>query len=254
MMRTEMPKKYWANLPEAATIPGLLQNAPARTREMLEREASIPRRKDPVKAVAAMGQQAPQSLEALNALISATPPFVSGGTRAVLGEGPIGAALALVGEQPSDEEDMQGRPFVGPAGRLLMEMMEEAGIARGRSYLTNAVKHFKFEPRGKRRLHKTPTAGEVSHYRWWLNTELDFVQPRLVVALGATAALALGGKAVSVTQLRGPRQLGERRAFITTHPSYILRLPDRAAQDEARARLVADLAAAKALAEEMIAA
>lgn len=248
MMRTEMPKKYWANLPEARLIPELLETAPARVAAMIEREAQAPRKRDPQKAVAAMAQQAPASLAALNDLIRATPAFVPGGTRAVLGEGPEGAALALVGEQPGDQEDIEGRPFVGPAGQLLMRALEEAGLERERLYLTNAVKHFKFVSRGKRRLHQKPTAGEVKHYRWWLEAELDFVRPRLVVALGGTAALALTGQSLAVTRERGPRTLGRHPGFVTTHPSYLLRLPDPAAQAEGFAALVADLRQARELA------
>jgi DNA polymerase len=249
MMRSEMPRKYWPNLPEARLIPGLLEQAPARVAEMLAREAAAPRKRDPQKAVAAMAQQAPSSLEALNALIAASPAFVAGGTRAVLGEGPLHPRLALVGEQPGDQEDEEGRPFVGPAGQLLMKAMAEAGLSREAAYLTNAVKHFKFVPRGTRRLHQKPTAGEVKHYRWWLEKELDFVRPRLVVALGGTAALALTGKALAVTRERGPRQLGTHAGYLTVHPSYLLRLPEESARNAAYAAFVGDLAAAKALAE-----
>ncbi|MPT21711.1 MAG: DUF4130 domain-containing protein, partial [Starkeya sp.] len=249
MMRTEMPKKYWPNLPEARLIPGLLEQAPARLADMLAREAAAPRKRDPQKAVAAMAQQAPSSLEELNALIAASPAFVTGGTRAVLGEGPLHPRLALVGEQPGDQEDEEGRPFVGPAGQLLMKAMAEAGLTREAVYLTNAVKHFKFVPRGTRRLHQKPTAGEVKHYRWWLEKELDFVRPRLVVALGGTAALALTGTALAVTRERGPRQLGAHAGYVTVHPSYLLRLPEERARREAYSAFVADLTAAKALAE-----
>lgn len=249
MMRTEMPKKYWPNLPEARLIPGLLESAPARVAEMLAREDAAPRKRDPQKAVAAMAQQAPSSLEALNALIAASPAFVAGGTRAVLGEGPLHPRLALVGEQPGDQEDEEGRPFVGPAGQLLMKAMAEAGLSREAVYLTNAVKHFKFVPRGTRRLHQKPTAGEVKHYRWWLEKELDFVRPRLVVALGGTAALALTGTALAVTRERGPHRLGAHEGYLTFHPSYLLRLPEEVARREAYFAFVADLAAAKALAE-----
>ncbi len=249
MMRTEMPRKYWPNLPEARLIPALLESAPARVAEMLAREARAPRKRDPARAVAAMAHQAPASLAALNTLISATPAFVSGGTRAVLGEGPLEPDLALVGEQPGDQEDVEGRPFVGPAGQLLMKAMAEAELAREAVYLTNAVKHFKFVQRGKRRLHQKPTAGEVKHYRWWLETELSFVRPRLVVALGGTAALALTGEALAVSRTRGARRLGAHDGYVTFHPSYLLRLPDETARREAYAALVADLAAAKALAQ-----
>ncbi|WP_439815055.1 UdgX family uracil-DNA binding protein [Zavarzinia sp. CC-PAN008] len=245
-MRSEMPRKYWANMPETQAIPELIRSAPARVREMIEREAAMPTKRNPDRAVAAMAEQAPHSLEALNRLIAATPPFVPGGTRAVLGEGPLRPDLAFVGEQPGDQEDLQGRPFVGPAGQLLDRALAEAGIDRARTYVTNAVKHFKFEQQGKRRLHKTPTAGEVKHYRWWLEQELDFVQPRLVVALGATAVLALAGRPIPVTANRGPTTFANRPGFITVHPSYLLRLPDEAAKAEAWRAFVADLARARA--------
>jgi len=183
-------------------------------------------KRNPEKAVAAMADQDPKTLEALNSLIAASEPMVTGGTRAVLGEGPLGADIAFVGEQPGDQEDLEGRPFVGPAGAMLDRAMREVGIDRSKVYVTNAVKHFKYEQRGKRRLHQSPTAGEVKHYRWWLTRELDFVAPKLVVALGATAVLALTGKALPVTKVRGPHELGGHKGFITVHPSYLLRIPD----------------------------
>ena len=160
---------------------------------------------------------------------------------AVPGEGPEGAAIALVGEQPGNEEDRQGRPFVGPAGQLLDRAMKDAGIARDRVYLTNAVKHFKFEQRGKRRIHQRPTAGEVRLYRWWLQKELDFVDPKLVVALGATALLALTGKAQPVSKARGEAVLDGRHGFVTVHPSYLLRVPNPSERQRAYRDFVADL-------------
>ncbi|GGC74380.1 UdgX family uracil-DNA binding protein [Chelatococcus reniformis] len=248
-MRGEMPRKYWRNMPETAAIPALIRSASSRVEDMLQREAAMPTKRDPQKAVAAMANQDPETLDALNRIIAAAEPFVHGGTRAVLGEGPVGAPLAFVGEQPGDQEDVQGRPFVGPAGQLLDRAMAEAGVDRSRSYVTNAVKHFKFEQRGKRRLHQTPTAGEVKHYRWWLIRELEFVQPRLVVALGATAVLALAGKALPIGRSRGSAQFLDGFAgFITVHPSYLLRLPDEAAKREAYAAFVADLVQIHALA------
>jgi uracil-DNA glycosylase family protein len=183
----------------------------------------------------------PKTLGELNALIAAAKPFVTGGTRAVLGEGPVGATIAFVGEQPGDQEDLQGRPFVGPAGQILNRAMQDAGIDRRRTYVTNAVKHFKFEPRGKRRIHQKPTAGEVTHYRWWLNEELRLVHPRLTVALGATAVLALAGKAFPIARHRGPADFNGRPGFITVHPSYLLRLPDARAKADAYRDFVADL-------------
>jgi DNA polymerase len=249
VMRAHMAKKYWKNLPEARLIPELVRSAPSRVRQMIEQETAMPRKRDPQKAVVAMREQEPKSLAALNRLIAAAEPMVTGGTRAVLGEGPLHPAIAFVGEQPGDQEDLTGKPFVGPAGKLLDKALAEAGIARGETYVTNAVKHFKFEPRGKRRLHAKPNAGEVKHYRWWLQKELDFVKPKLVVALGATAALALAGKPLPVRAHRGPLILDGRPGFITIHPSFLLRMPD---EDKAAAwkDFVSDLRKVQRLATE----
>jgi DNA polymerase len=181
----------------------------------------MPRKRDLQKAL-----EEPKSLAALNQLIAAAEPLVKGGIRAVLGEGPLHPDIAFVGEQPGDLEDLAGKPFVGPAGKLLNKAMEEAGIDRKAAYVTNAVKHFKFEQRGKRRLHSKPTAGEVKHYRWWLEKELDLVKPKLVVALGATAVLALAGKPLPISKNRGPIVLDGRPGFITIHPSFLLRMPE----------------------------
>jgi uracil-DNA glycosylase family protein len=194
-------------------------------------------------------QKSPRSLAELNRIISSSRPFVEGSDNAVLGEGPLKARIAFVGEQPGDQEDQQGRPFVGPAGKLLDRAMEEAGIERKKIYVTNAVKHFKFVQRGKRRIHSKPTAGEVKHYRWWLEKELDFVQPKLVVALGATALLALAGKALPVGANRGKTQFGEHPGYITVHPSYLLRLRDTRSKQKEYAAFVADLERARSIAE-----
>lgn len=191
---------------------------------------------------------APRSLSALNALIAAAAPFVTGSRRAVFGEGPLHPAVALVGEQPGDQEDVNGHPFVGPAGQMLDRALHDAGIDRSKCYLTNAVKHFKFVERGKRRLHQKPTAGEVRHYRWWLEREMDFVDPRIIVALGGTAVLALTGKALTITRNRGPAQFDGHAGYITVHPSYLLRIPDAEAKRVAYADFVADLERAHKLA------
>ena len=190
----------------------------------------------------------PKNLTELNKTIRASSPLVAGAKKAVLGEGPIGAIIAFVGEQPGDQEDLQGRPFVGPAGQLLNRAMAEAGIVRDRSYLTNAVKHFKFVQRGKRRIHQKPTASEVRHYRWWLDKELAFVRPRLIVALGATAVLALAGKAIPIARSRGEADLAGRRGYITVHPSFLLRIPDADAKQRAYDDFVADLRMVRTLA------
>jgi DNA polymerase len=240
-MLGHMPKKYWRNLPETQAVSSLVHEAPQRMRAMIEKEAAMPSKRDPEKAVAAMAEQDPKSLKALNKLISAAEPLVPGAGHAVLGEGPEGAAIAFVGEQPGDQEDRAGKPFVGPAGRVLSQAMEEAGIDRSKVYVTNAVKHFKFEQRGKKRIHQKPTMGEVKRYRWWLMKELDLVHPKLVVALGSTAAAALTGKAVSITKARGKASFENRPGYITVHPSYLLRIPDEADKKAAYKAFVADM-------------
>jgi probable DNA metabolism protein len=249
-MRAEMPRKYWHNMPETQAIPDLLRSAPSRVRDMLEREAAMPIKRNPDKAVAAMSEQDPKTLAELNRIISEAGPLVPGATQAVLGEGPLGANVAFVGEQPGDQEDLQGRPFVGPAGQLLDRAMKEAGIDRSRVYVTNAVKHFKYELRGKKRIHQKPTAGEVKHYRWWLDKELALVRPRLIVALGATAVLALAGKPLPITRCRGPAEFQGRPGFITVHPSYLLRLPDETAKRQAYADFMRDLREIEAMVEK----
>ena len=183
----------------------------------------------------------PKTLAELNEIIRKAGPLVPGATQAVLGEGPDHADVAFVGEQPGDQEDLQGRPFVGPAGRLLTRAMGEVGIDRDHAYLTNAVKHFKFEQRGKRRIHSKPTAGEVKHYRPWLMKELELVGPRVVVALGGTAVLALTGKQTPITRARGRAVLAGRNGYITVHPSYLLRLPDEATKRRGYEEFLADL-------------
>ena len=154
----------------------------------------------------------------------------------------------LVGEQPGDEEDLMGRPFVGPAGRLLDELLAASGIDRGTTYLTNAVKHFRFEVRGKRRMHQRPGREHIVSCGWWLQQELSLVRPEVVVALGATAAEALLGRPVQLEGLRGrPRRFGASVLIISYHPAYVLRLPDPQRRTEARANLLEDLRAARGL-------
>ena len=165
------------------------------------------------------------------------------GTQTVFGEGVSEAEVMLVGEQPGDREDVEGRPFVGPAGRLLDEALEEAGIDRRLAYVTNVVKHFKWTPRGKRRIHQKPNAAEIAACRPWLEAELAVVAPRMLVALGATAAQALFGRTFKVTQRRG--ELVETPlapfATATVHPSSILRAPDEESRDAEYAAFVEDL-------------
>ncbi len=155
----------------------------------------------------------------------------------------------IVGEQPGDQEDLAGRPFVGPAGQVLNAALAEAGIDREEVYVTNAVKHFKHEPRGKRRLHKTPVASEISACRWWLDQERRLVKPKVTLALGASASLGVLGRKVAVTQERGqamPLSDGST-AMITVHPSYLLRIPDEDGRARERAAFVRDLRAVRDL-------
>jgi len=168
-------------------------------------------------------------------------------TQTVFGEGTSKATVMFIGEQPGDREDVEGHPFVGPAGRILDEGLDAAGINRANVYVTNAVKHFRFTRRGKRRLHEKPNAQQVRACRPWLEAELETVKPRLLVLLGATAAQALMGPSFRVTQHRGkvmPTPLGVQ-AIATVHPSSILRAPDDAAREEAMRAFVHDLRAVR---------
>jgi len=237
-MVKEMPRRYWRNLPEAALIPELIAGAQARERSMVEHGAHD------------FGDR-PPSLPAIAEAIQACRrcPIGCNGTQAVAGEGRPGAALMIVGEQPGDVEEQTGRPFVGPAGKLLRSHLEDAGIASEQTWITNAVKHFKFTPKvtpqgGKRRLHQSPTAGEIDTCRWWLEGERELVKPQLLLALGASAARGILGKTVSVQRERGRgRVLADgSELWITVHPSYLLRLHDHGREAEEE-RFAADLAA-----------
>lgn len=173
-------------------------------------------------------------------------------TQAVLGEGPKKARLVLIGEQPGDQEDQQGRPFVGPAGRVIDRALEELGIARSEVYITNAVKHFKFEERGKRRIHKKPGAGEIRACRPWLDAELSLVRPYVIGCLGATASQAIFGNQFRLTQQRGTPILAPEYgvAVATVHPSAILRAPDHAQREAEYKQFVADLKVMRKLMEQ----
>ncbi|MEM1195280.1 MAG: UdgX family uracil-DNA binding protein [Pseudomonadota bacterium] len=240
-MLAEMPKKYWKNMPEAELIPELIAGAQ-------RREAGM------VAAGAREERQRPQNLDAIAQGIGACRdcPIAECGTRSVTGEGTVGAPLMIVGEQPGDQEDQQGKPFVGPAGQLLDQYLKRAGIDRSQAYVTNAVKHFKFQWRGKRRLHHSPAAKEIDTCRWWLEAERAVVRPRLVLALGASAARALLGKTVSIARVHGkPIPLDDgSELWITSHPSYLLRL-DGIALEEHSARFASDLAAVRARLNEL---
>jgi uracil-DNA glycosylase len=174
-------------------------------------------------------------------------------TQTVFGEGPLDASILFVGEQPGDQEDLAGRPFVGPAGAIFDAALEKAGIDRSTVYVTNAVKHFKFIQRGKRRIHNKPDAGEILACRWWLEQERELIRPPVTVALGATAARSLIGKVVTISKLRGePHQLADgSECWVTVHPSSILRAPDEEARREGKRLFLRDLKLIKARAEAL---
>jgi len=164
-------------------------------------------------------------------------------TQTVFGEGLLDARILFVGEQPGDQEDLAGRPFIGPAGQLFDAALADAGIDRAQTYVTNAVKHFKFVARGKKRIHSKPDAGEIEACRWWLDQERVLIKPPLTVALGATAARSLLGKVVTITKVRGaPLQLADgSECWVTVHPSFLLRMPDPDLRRLERKRFVEDL-------------
>lgn len=257
MMTTEMPRKYWKNLPEAELIPGLIASAETRVIDMAAKAPSVP----PAfhhRLQTDLGQEpavAAGSLEALCAEAEGCTrcPLHCNATQTVFGEGPEGAQVMLVGEQPGDEEDLAGRPFVGPAGRLLNGVLEGADIDRCGLYLTNAVKHFKYEPRGKRRIHQRPNAGEVQTCRWWLQREIELVKPKLVVAMGATALMALTEMRQSLEEVRSrPIAIEDGRTlFVTVHPSYLLRLPDETRRQAEMARFREDFGRIAAISADM---
>ena len=255
-MRAHMPKKYWHNLPEAPLINPLIAAAQERSRSMVAAPPTVPRRRSATGVVSAccptplLGSEV--QIETLDQLAKKgmqceVCPLHGPATQAVPGEGAPTARLMLVGEQPGDEEDIAGRPFVGPAGRLLDIALERVGIARSECFVTNAVKHFKFEARGKRRLHKSPSPQEIERCRWWLNAERKLVRPELIVALGASAARSLIGKPVKIHEVRGTfMALSEgSTVMITVHPSYLLRLQGEEVKRREWRAFLADLTLAR---------
>ena len=257
-MQGEMPKRYWKNLPEAALIPELV----AASRERTETMVASPHTEPNARLAKAIARHVRDGSYEEGFVASTLDELRHGvqacrrcdlwrdATQGVCGEGPGKAAkLMIVGEQPGDQEDLAGRPFVGPAGQVLDAALAEAGIDRAEVYVTNAVKHFKHEPRGKRRLHKTPGVSEVSACRWWLDQERRLVRPKVTLALGGTAALAVLNRKVAVTQERGQAlSLPDgSTGMITVHPSYLLRIPDERARVRERAAFVRDLIAVRDL-------
>jgi len=256
-MLGEMPKRYWRNLPEAAAIPELIRTAGSRVDAMVEQPVISPPRAARVVTPATGGTvqeelaPAPLKQAAHEAESCRRCDLWQPATQVVFGEGPADARIMFVGEQPGDQEDLAGRPFVGPAGQLFDRAMEEAGLDRRQVYVTNSVKHFKFIPRGKRRIHEKPNTAEIAACLHWLDIEREAVRPALTVMMGATAARAVLGRAVAITRERGQAITlggGNAQGFITVHPSYLLRLPDPDSKAREYARFVEDLRRVRELA------
>jgi DNA polymerase len=244
-MQKEMPKKYWRNLPEASLIKPLIAGAERAADAMIASPATDPHKAQKQPEVSMKRKGADDDLETLRekAAHCRACPLWKDATQTVFGEGPKGATIMLVGEQPGDKEDLAGHPFVGPAGQMLDRALEEAGVDRKKVYVTNAVKHFKFVPRGKIRLHQKPATPEIRACRQWYERELAALRPGLVVAMGATAAQSVFGKITPIGKNRG-RLIdldGDRKALVTVHPSYLLRLPDPEAKKLEYRRFVDDL-------------
>ncbi|MBV7257691.1 UdgX family uracil-DNA binding protein [Pacificimonas sp. WHA3] len=245
-MTAEMPKKYWKNMPESALIPELIAGARARETVMVDtaRQAMVIAGDNRTKSFSALREEAVGCRGC---------DLWKPATQLVFGEGPVDADLMFLGEQPGDQEDLAGRPFVGPAGRLFDQILREVGIDRTTAYVTNAVKHFKYEQRGKRRIHAKPSGPEIEACRWWADQERDLVQPKITVALGASAARSMLGKVVTITKTRGsPIALPDgSEGWVTVHPSYLLRIPDRAKAEDETARFRDEIAAVKARLAEL---
>ena len=226
-MQGQMPKKYWANLPEALLIPSLVKEAAARADAMIEANSSTPRRRIVKNAKQNYAETEPGTLKGLRdlALECRRCPLWEHATQTVFGDGSDSARVVFIGEQPGDQEDITGKPFVGPAGKLLDRALKAAGLNRETIYLTNAVKHFKFGLRGKRRLHKTPEQRELEACHNWLEQELELVQPRLVVTMGNSALRAVTGLTSGVSSMRGriTSLKPGTDLLVTVHPSSLLR-------------------------------
>ena len=232
-MLKEMPRRYWKNMPETALVPGLIASAQARESAMVATSREN------------LGANVAGSWEALReeARGCTRCPLYKDATQTVFGEGPLDAKLMFVGEQPGDQEDLAGKPFVGPAGRMFDEALEKAGVDRARVYVTNAVKHFKYEQRGKRRIHSKPNAGEIKACRWWYGQERELIRPAVTVALGATAARQMLGKAVTISGTRGtPHMLEDGgEGWVTIHPSFLLRIHEQEDAEAELGRFIEDL-------------
>lgn len=242
MMKREMPVRHWPTLPEASLIADLLQAAPARVAAMIEKYEGFAE-----TATMYMPQETDLASLRHASVNCRACHLCEHATQIVFGEGPADARIVLVGEQPGDREDIEGHPFVGPAGKLLDEALREAGINRDEVYITNVVKHFKFSEatttRGKRRIHQKPDSREIFACRPWLEAELSVIKPVSLVCLGATSAQALFGRDFRITTNRGKIKASDwcQRTMATWHPAAILRMPDATRQAQMRAELVADL-------------
>jgi probable DNA metabolism protein len=242
MMQSEMPKRYWKNLPEAAIIPALLEQAPARVKRMQAASAGKAIRDEDYSIAQPPETESWKKLQEAACECRACPLWKNA-TQAVFGEGPRSAKIVLLGEQPGDSEDRQGHPFVGPAGQLLDRALAEAGLDRAELYVTNVVKHFKWEPRGKRRLHQKPNGRDIAACRPWFEAELRLIKPKILVCLGGTAATAVFGSSVRILRDRGEIRPSDfaPQTLITYHPSALLRAPDEAAREKQYAEFVSDL-------------
>ena len=241
-MQAEMPKKYWRNLPEATLIPELLREAPRRVETMMKKSAAKNTKDDEWHPAPVPQTSSLTTLREAAGGCTACPLYKNA-TQTVFGEGPKKATIMLLGEQPGDQEDLSGKPFIGPAGQLLDRALEEAGIDRNAVYVTNTVKHFKWEPRGKRRIHQKPNSRDIAACRPWMEAELRVVRPKVLVCLGSTAAQALFGSSFRVTKERGKvLESGFASRVVTTvHPSSLLRQPDEETRRREYALFVEDL-------------
>ena len=244
-MLREMPRRYWKNMPETALVPHLIAGAQARESAMVAASREN------------LGANLARSWEALReeAMGCTRCPLYRSATQTVFGEGPLDAKLMFVGEQPGDQEDQAGKPFIGPAGQMFDDALGQAGIDRARVYVTNAVKHFKYEQRGKRRIHSKPNVGEIKACRWWYAQERALIRPAVTVALGATAARQMLGKAVTIGGARGAAHPLEdsSEGWVTIHPSFLLRIQDKADTEAEYRRFVEDLKKVKERVETLIA-
>jgi probable DNA metabolism protein len=247
LMQSHIPSRFWKHLPEGAIVPDMVSNAAMGARRTGQLEAVGSRRGTtiPIAPADAQPERAqPSSLDECRRC-----DLWEHATQAVAGVGPKRARIMIVGEQPGDQEDLQGKPFVGPAGQLLERVFGEAGVERRTIYLTNAVKHFKWEPRGKRRLHKTPAQKEIEACSYWYEKELEAVAPEVIVALGSTALKAvLGTNHVTLKDTLGkPLRHLDKWVVTVYHPSYVLRVPDQASKDQAFKVMVDGLKMAQSL-------